>query len=160
VSAKLKWLLGMLLLSLAVDQGTKAAARAWLRDRPPVVVVRGFVELRYAENLGMAFSAPGDAGPSRAILVLASAAILVALLFAAWRADGEDRRLGAAIGLLVAGGLGNLIDRAAAGRVVDFILLRAGDHAWPTFNVADASLVLGVAALALVRAPKPKLDKV
>jgi signal peptidase II len=56
-------------------------------------------------------------------------------------------RLASELGLLGGGALGNIIDRVAFGRVTDFIVWKVGAHEWPTFNVADAALVLGIVGL-------------
>jgi signal peptidase II len=63
------------------------------------------------------------------------------------RARPEQWRLGAELGLLAGGALGNVLDRAMYGRVTDFIVWRLGSHEWPTFNVADAALVVGIVGL-------------
>ncbi len=151
MSAKTKWFVGMLLGGLLLDQLTKEWARQALRGQPPRTVIAGFWDFRYAENPGMAFTSSGG----RPFLIGAGIVILTVLFIAAWRGDRADRRLGAALGLLAAGGAGNLIDRIFVGKVVDFVHWHAGSFVWPTFNVADAALVFGIAALFLVRKPRP-----
>jgi signal peptidase II len=150
MSAKARWLAIVITVGVALDQATKQLARAYLRGRGPVSVIDGFFQLRYAENPGMAFSLGG----SRALLIGGGLVILTILSISAWRGDRDDRRLAVGLGLIMAGAVGNMIDRIFVGRVVDFVLWRAGDLSWPLFNVADALLVVGLAALLLVRAPK------
>ena len=58
-------------------------------------------------------------------------------------------RIAAELGLLAGGAIGNIIDRVAFGKVSDFIVWKAGRYEWPTFNVADAALVIGVVTLLL-----------
>ena len=78
-----------------------------------------------------------------------AAAATVAVLYYFFRTPrNEDRVLGSCA-LLLAGILGNLTDRIRLGYVVDFIVLHAGSYHWPTFNVADASITVGAALMAL-----------
>ena len=77
------------------------------------------------------------------------------------KAAPDARRLGAELGLLAGGALGNVIDRIATGRVTDFIVWRAGAHEWPTFNIADAALVVGIIGLLFdLKPPEPSAKKV
>jgi signal peptidase II len=79
-------------------------------------------------------------------------------LFIFWLSRARDRLLAAAIGFLIGGALGNAVDRALYGAVVDFVLLHWGDWRWYVFNIADAAIVAGVVGLLydafLVRATK------
>jgi signal peptidase II len=133
-------------LSLAADQATKLWARAVLKPIYPQVktVIPGYWEFRYAENMGSAFSIVRN---QPLILGLVGLVALGGIIFYLYRADPK-RRFGAiAIGLLAGGAVGNLIDRLGRGAVTDFVVWRVGSHAWPTFNVADAVLLIGIAGL-------------
>lgn len=123
------------------DHATKLAAETGLRDHGPVTVVPGVVDLAYTENRDIAFDAFSRLAmhPTSWLLVGFGVVMTVALL-GAW----VHRRRGgwathAGFTMLVAGALGNVLDRAARGHVVDFIHVRA----WPVFNVADVLVVLG-----------------
>lgn len=108
----------------------------------PVHVI-GPLTLELGINTGSAFSLAQGWAP---ILVVVGAVMVVALLAASWRARSDG--LAAALGLVVGGATGNLVDRLARpyhGGVVDFIHV---PH-WPTFNVADACITVGVIAVAL-----------
>src|SRR4029450_6959941 len=61
--------------------------------------------------------------------------------------------------LLAGGALGNIIDRALYSKVTDFIVWKVGSHEWPTFNVADAALVVGIAGLLIDLKPEDKKAK-
>ena len=85
---------------------------------------------------------------------------LVALAMIAWMVFSADPRrtwLHVAMGCVCGGALGNLWDRACYGAVRDFIHWFIGSHVWPTFNIADAALVVGIALILLLewRTPKP-----
>jgi signal peptidase II len=131
------------------DHATKLAAESALRDRPAVPIVPGIVDLRYAENSGVAFSALErlSVQPPAWLLVLVALAAVAAIL--AWWLRRPPANASALAGmvLILAGALGNAIDRALRGHVIDFIAVRF----WPVFNVADALVVAGVALLFLGR---------
>ena len=64
-----------------------------------------------------------------------------------WLYRAESRILAVAIGMVLGGAIGNLIDRARFGAVVDFLDFHALGHHWPAFNVADSAITVGVALL-------------
>jgi signal peptidase II len=114
---------------------------------PTVELIDGIARLRFIYNEGIAFGInPSFLGTS----ALAAFSVLVALLmtgylFFAWL--GEKPIL-AALCLIVSGACGNLYDRIAWGRVVDFIEIGIGDVTWPVFNVADLAVTAGALLLA------------
>jgi signal peptidase II len=63
------------------------------------------------------------------------------------RLSSQQRILGVALGLILGGGLGNLIDRVSLGYVVDFISWHYGEWYWPAFNIADAAICVGAVLL-------------
>jgi signal peptidase II len=133
---------------IGADQGTKQWALSGLADGRTVTLPTGFIHLHLLVNSGAAFSfATGD---TWVITVCASAAVLAIPWFAA---RAQSRLLAVALGLLLGGAAGNLIDRLARapgpgrGGVVDFI----DYHRWFTGNVADIAIVVS-AALLIVRA--------
>lgn len=139
-------LLGLVVALFGCDHATKRFAQLHLRGGPAVQLISGVLDLRYAENPGMAFSMLADAptGVRGPLLIACSLAVLVALVAFWFRLP--RRNLAARIGLasILAGGLGNGLDRLVHGRVVDFIHL----HRWPVFNVADICITAGALLLA------------
>lgn len=146
--------LAILLLTLTLfgcDHATKAAAHATLSHGGPVNVVSGVLELRYAENDDTAFSLLHTLGiartPTASAILLAFAALALVAVTAMWITTARKRASRAqhvGFALVFAGALGNVVDRAIRGVVVDFIHLTR----WPIFNVADIAVVVGVAVLA------------
>jgi signal peptidase II len=124
---------------IAVDQITKAFVTASI-DRGELVEVIGPLKFTLTYNDGVAFGLAGGGG---IFVILLSMVALVAL--GAFIATAPDR-LGTwlAGGLILGGALGNMIDRVRIGHVTDFILLPG----WPAFNIADASITVGVVLLA------------
>ncbi|UAJ10336.1 signal peptidase II [Polymorphobacter megasporae] len=126
-----------------------------LRDRGVVPLVRGF-DLTWVENTGVSmglFRADGDLG--RWLLVGVTLAIAAGV--AVWIAREASRPDTIALGLVLGGALGNIVDRVRYGYVVDFFHAYWHDHHFYVFNVADAAITVGVILL-LVRAalvPQP-----
>ena len=81
--------------------------------------------------------------------VLAGIAILVVLVLFLWLRRAESALVAAALGAIAGGAIGNIADRLRYGAVVDFIQAHAYGWSWYVFNVADAAIVCGVAALVL-----------
>lgn len=126
---------------VAIDQAVKGAVVGSI-ERGEKVEVLPFLDFVHVLNDGVAFGFLG--GGSRA-LVLAVTFVALSLIFA-WFAWNPARPWAwLAIGLLVGGALGNLIDRVVRDAVVDFIDFPA----WPSFNVADIAITVGAATLAL-----------
>jgi signal peptidase II len=130
--------------ALALDQASKSAVRARFGPAEVRSVLGDCFKLRRVENAGVAFgllsSAPGLAklGVSLAPLLIAALATQVRGPLAA-----------PALGLIVGGWAGNALDRFRRGTVTDFLDLGLGRFRWPTFNLADSAVVLGVLLLAL-----------
>lgn len=113
---------------------------------PPVILIDGYLEFRYAENCGAAFGFMRDMPPlvRKGVFYVAALGAVVLLL---WMfATGRGGTLFAwAVPLIVAGAVGNLVDRVQLGYVVDFVRFHLNDRwAYPTFNVADAWITIGV----------------
>ncbi len=129
--------------ALAADQASKALVRRFLP--PGKSLDWGPFSLRQVRNPGTAFGLiRGQSLP----FFLGSVALLLVLLLVLWRFRGtEGRAFTAALGLIIGGALGNIIDRMFLGAVVAVAVNRF----WPVFNLADTAIVLGVGtALALV----------
>lgn len=129
-------------LAVTLDQATKAWATSWLEPRGFVAVIPDFFNLTYVRNTGVAFGM--FAGHGLLVAAFMVALVLLALVFSRgvdW-ARLEPNLVG---GGLVAGAVGNLLDRARIGYVVDFLDFHVGPHHWPSFNVADSLICVSVA---------------
>lgn len=141
--------LGLLLKALlvcgavvALDQLSKGLIRASI-DPGERVEVLPFLKLANTRNSGVAFGFAGGVSP---LLIGVAIAFLVALMgYLVLRSD-PGSLIWLPTGLLVGGALGNLADRVRDGAVTDFIDLPV----WPTFNIADIAITLGVIALVLL----------
>ena len=136
LSAKKMFFIDLLITIIGVlfDQFTKHLAVLHLKDQAPVSLIPGALELRYLENRGAAF---GILQNQKIFFVLMTSLILLACIYALWRMPAARKYtmlhiLGA---ILMAGALGNFLDRIRLDYVVDFIYISLID--FPIFNVAD-----------------------
>jgi lipoprotein signal peptidase len=150
------------------DLGTKAWAEGALAELPgrSMMVVEPWLELALTYNRGTAFSVIPDLGAVRVLFALLALAVVVFLVVTVVRSNG-DRTEALALGAIAGGALGNGIDRAVrlspggGTGVVDFVKLNyPWGGSWPTFNVADALIAIGVGIFVLRRirsgkAPEP-----
>jgi signal peptidase II len=144
--AKPALLLLTAIVILAVDQLSKALIVANLAVGERIGVVGDVVQLWHAQNAGAAFSL--FQGGTLIFLVVSVLSLgMVAYFHRALRDRG--RWLHLVLGMVLGGTLGNLVDRLRLGYVTDWVSVGIGDLRWPTFNVADASLVVGISVLVL-----------
>jgi signal peptidase II len=144
----LPWL-GLSALVLVLDQWSKHLIETLMQPYEVRAVVP-VLDLVRARNPGVAFSFFADGnGWQRWFFSALAAAVAVGILAWLARLDQRARVLGAALALVFAGAVGNLIDRVRLGSVVDFILAHWHDHYFPAFNVADSAITVGAALLLL-----------
>jgi signal peptidase II len=139
--------LGVATLTLLADQATKylvlKSAQLEVGER---ITVTPFFDLVLAMNKGISYGLFQQDGIwGRWLLVMVNVAAIG--LFTFWLTRVDNRLMAAAIGFLIGGALGNGIDRALYGAVVDFVLLHWGNRHWYVFNIADAAIVAGVIGL-------------
>lgn len=129
-----------------LDQLTKAMVRPTLALHQSVEVIPGFLDLTRVHNTGAAFGMLNDMDFPMKTLVLTVVALL-ALAGVAWYASTvplADRLARIGVAGVLGGAIGNLIDRAKDGYVLDFVDAYVGSwHFW-AFNVADAAITIGV----------------
>lgn len=137
---------GLAALIVLIDQVTKALVTATLGSgQPPIVLIPGVLELVFRLNTGMAFSLLENASNLlTGVAIVASAALAIVNI----RLRSTDLLPRVALGLLLGGAVGNLIDRLRLGAVVDFVYVVP--ISFPAFNVADSCLTIGVLLAAWV----------
>jgi len=128
---------------VAADQYTKLVALEHLAKSS--MEVTSFFNLALAFNTGAAFSFLGGAGGWQTILFIVAAAVVSAVILF-WIVTGryETWVSGLGMSLLLGGAIGNLIDRIMRGYVVDFLDFHYNGWHWPTFNIADIAICVGV----------------
>ena len=191
VKQRVLWLALVLIISVGVDQATKLWAYNTLRPnvpviegstsqlprpslRPHLVVIPGALDLVYAENPAAAFSMTSSIPESFRRPFLLGVTLVAIVAIGAWYMlmRERDALLLTAFALIISGALGNLIDRARLGYVIDFLdvyvshpgvarwlIEHVSNNHWPTFNVADSAIVGGVLLVVFrTMRPSPRAD--
>jgi signal peptidase II len=146
-------LTGLGLLALVIVLAADQASKTWILeglDLPQLgrVDLLPVLSLTMVWNQGVTFGlfkAQGAWGP----LLLVGVAVVIVAALGLWLRRAESRLVAVSLGAIAGGAIGNVLDRLRFGAVVDFIHLHVGGWSWYVFNVADAAIVCGVAALVL-----------
>jgi signal peptidase II len=139
------------LLVVLLDRWTKRLVAARIAMYTHIQIIPGFFRLTHTENTGAAFSLFADS-PSHwktAMLIGFSFVAMVIVSVLLWRQSRALTIPGIALSLILGGAVGNLWDRVASGRVVDFLLFYIQQYQWPVFNLADSAIVIGAALLVI-----------
>ena len=144
----LRWL-ALTLIIVCLDQYTKRIIIATMGPYD-VKEVFPFLAIVFTMNPGAAFSFLADASGWQRWFFSIVAMIAVVLLLVMLFRNTKDRFLSLGFVLVLAGAIGNLIDRIMLGAVVDFILIHWRDFRWPAFNVADSCITIGAASFYLM----------
>ena len=108
-------------------------------------IMTPFLDLVLTCNPGVSFGLFNRTGVNS--LIFSGVAFVIVVVLAVWLARVRASFLAVAIGLIIGGAIGNVIDRLRFGAVIDFLYFHAGAWYWPAFNLADSAICLGVAAL-------------
>lgn len=143
--------LALSLVLIALDQWTKHIALSALQwEGNSIVFIEGFWNWKLAYNRGAAFSFLASAdGWQHWFFVGLAFVISTALILLLSRTRRSDWRSALPFALIVAGALGNVIDRLRIGHVIDFVEWYVGNYHWPVFNIADSCIVGGAIGLVL-----------
>jgi len=135
---------------IVLDQFSKWLAVAQLQFQQPQAFVPGFWNWTLTHNTGAAFSFLADAGGwQHAFFVTLAVLISGGLAIALKRTARGDWRTALPYALIIAGALGNVIDRLRFGYVVDFVQWYWKSFHWPVFNLADSCIVVGATLMVL-----------
>lgn len=133
-------------VTIALDQAIKWAVEAYLPFHE-LVPVAPLLALYRTWNTGIAFSML--AGLHDLGLLLITTAVVVFVIYLWWRTPPERKISHLGYALIIGGALGNMIDRAIYGHVVDYILFYTANWSFAVFNLADACISIGAALIAL-----------
>jgi signal peptidase II len=141
---------GLGLLIVICDQITKQLVTARIPLHTNVPVIAGFFDLTHVRNAGAAFGIFGGMDvPWRGVfLTLVAVGVFIGVLVYALKTPPACTGLQIALSLILGGAVGNLIDRLRFQSVTDFLRFYIGAHEWPSFNVADSAITVGVVLLA------------
>jgi signal peptidase II len=140
-----------------LDQASKRLIWAAFQDSGGMDLIDGVLRLRLSTNTGAVM---GILSGSRPILVSVTIISIIALIYFAYRMRYAPAFKRVCLGMVLGGAFGNLIDRIATGKVIDFIDMGIGSLRWPTYNVADIAVTVGavilIAGFACQKDPLPE----
>jgi signal peptidase II len=146
---------------VSIDQWTKYLVQQRLPLHRPVEVIPGFFNLTHLRNTGGAFGVFGGAkGGLGSYLFMAVSLIAIGSIFYFFhKVKEEEKNLALSLSLILSGAIGNLIDRLHYGEVVDFLEFYVSSFHWPSFNIADSVICIGIGLMALELLSKEKRGK-
>lgn len=149
---KLAVLIPVLVVGLALDLASKLMVLHYLSLGAQVPVIKGFFNLVHVHNKGAAFGmmANWSVEFARLFFVGTTTLVLAVVGYFWWRLPEDRWQAALGYSLIMAGALGNLMDRVRLGEVVDFLDVHWGRYHWPAFNVADSLVCLGAGVLVWV----------
>ena len=138
------------LVIVLADRWTKRLIAERLALYAHIQVIPGFFRLTHTENTGAAFSLFADSPAHwKTAMLIAFSVIAMVIVLVLLSKQHRVTATGIALSLILGGAAGNLWDRMASGRVVDFLLFYIKQYQWPVFNLADSSIVVGAGLLVL-----------
>ena len=140
------WLSALVIL---LDQLSKLAVMDKLTAYRDVIPLTGFFNLVHVHNTGAAFSLFADQPGWQRFFFLGIAAIASIVILHLLKKTTGRPLFAIALALILGGAIGNVIDRAVYGHVIDFLDFYLGAWHWPAFNIADAAITLGAVCLIL-----------
>lgn len=129
-------------LVIVADQISKALVFGYLAEKHAAVHVTDFFNLVGAWNTGVSFSMFDNLG-GYGVYVLSGFSLVVVCILVYWLIRENSRLMQLALGFVIGGALGNVIDRLRVGAVFDFLDVHINEHHWPAFNVADSFICVG-----------------
>jgi len=150
------------LLVVLLDRWSKRLVAARISMYRHIQIIPGFFRLTHTENTGAAFSLFADS-PSHwktGLLISFSVIAMIIVAVLLWKQVRPLAITGIALSLILGGAVGNLWDRVASGRVVDFLLFYVKSYQWPVFNLADSAIVVGALLLVIeILWAKPRIQE-
>ncbi len=135
-------------VTLVLDQVTKWIMMLSVLNPPQVITITPFFNLVVAWNRGVSFGMFDSSSPYNA-WVLSSIAVIIVIFLYRWLRKLTVKYQACAVGLIIGGALGNVIDRIIHGAVYDFLDFHVAGYHWPAFNVADSGICTGAVILVL-----------
>lgn len=144
---------------LVADQVSKWWILEQVMQPPRFIEITGFFNLVMVWNPGVSFGMFGGSGEIGR-WVLSAFALAISGFLLNWLRQVDRRFPAVAIGLVIGGAIGNVVDRVRFGAVADFLDFHLFGYHWPAFNVADSAITVGVAILLIdsLFGPQPETD--
>ncbi len=146
---KYLWVGSIIGVIIVLDQYTKYLVNTHIRPYDLIPVVPGFFNLTNVRNRGAAFSILSNLPDAWRVGFFITVTVIAVIVILVFIRNTGDRLLLIAFSLITGGAIGNVIDRIRMGEVIDFIQWYVKSWYWPSFNVADSAISVGVALLAI-----------
>lgn len=138
--------LSVALVVLILDQATKFWVLNDILAERGVVVYTSFFSLVRAWNTGVSFSMFNNWGII-GVIALSIVALGIVIFLLLWLRGEKSKLVQVALGLIIGGACGNVLDRIRLGAVFDFLDFSVGDYHWPAFNAADSFICVGASVI-------------
>lgn len=137
-------LIGIIVATIAavLDQISKALVFGYMSEQSNIIEIAPFFNLVIAWNTGVSFSMFNNLG-NAGVYILSGFALIVAIFLLYWLKNEKSRYMQIALGLVIGGAIGNVIDRIRLGAVYDFLDIHINTYHWPAFNLADSFICIG-----------------
>lgn len=140
---------GMFFLMILLDQFTKYLAVKHLKFNEPVVLIKDFIKFSYVENYGAAFGVMQN--KKYFFIIITLIVIITIIVFLKKNIYHLNKLMKVSLVMLLAGAIGNLIDRIRLSYVVDFISVRfSNGYEFPVFNIADCFIVISTILIVIM----------
>jgi signal peptidase II len=141
-----------ILVLMAIDQAAKFAVSRTVELYESRTIIPGFFNLTRIHNRGAIFGAFNQSNKPAVFIALTAASLLALglVVFYFFKTPASDRLMKIALSLIMAGALGNLLDRFIRGYVIDFLDVYVHNAHWPFFNVADSCISVGAVLMLLI----------
>ena len=143
-----RWGLLLAATVILLDQASKYWIVHHVMAPPRIIEVTSFFNIVMVWNKGASFGLFSSQSPWTQAL-LGGLAVVISIVLVVWLTKAGNRWLATSLGLVIGGALGNAIDRAIYRAVADFLDFHAAGYHWPSFNVADIAITIGVIMLLL-----------
>lgn len=142
----------LILALMAVDQAAKFVVSRTVELYESRTVIPGFFNLTRIHNRGAIFGAFNQSNNTAVFIALTAASVLALglVVFYFIKTPASDRLMKVSLSLILAGALGNLLDRFIRGYVIDFLDVYVRNAHWPFFNVADSCITIGAVLMLLI----------
>ena len=133
---------------IIIDQASKYVIMHYVLADYAAMIVAPFFAIVRAWNTGVSFSMFNNYG-IKGVYVLSGVALIIVAMLLKWLKTEKSRLVQVALGFIIGGALGNVIDRIHLGAVFDFLDFYIGDHHWPAFNAADSFICIGAGLIVI-----------
>lgn len=143
-------LLGIVIavMVIVLDQLSKFLMLTFVLNEQSVIIIMPFFNLVHAWNTGVSFSLFNNGGVIGTLLLCLIVIVIVAILLR-WLYKEKTKLIQIALGMIIGGAVGNLIDRIRFGAVFDFLDFYIDAYHWPAFNLADSCICIGAVMIIL-----------